>query len=71
VAAANLAAEIEGGKPSAVYDHEIKLVIDEGGHSSIYFSKELGDGHGATVRRGRFWGWAKWVHEKYWESLHG
>ncbi|HWW76801.1 MAG TPA: FAD-dependent oxidoreductase [Pyrinomonadaceae bacterium] len=71
VAAANLAAEIDGAEPSAVYNHEMKLVIDEGGHSSIYFSKELGNGHGATVRQGRFWGWAKWVHEKYWESLHG
>ena len=71
VAAANLAAEIEGGQPPAVYEHEIKLVIDEGGHSSIYFSKELGDGHGASVRQGRFWGWAKWAHEKYWESRHG
>ena len=69
VAAANLADEIEGREPSAVYDHEIRLVIDEGGHSSIYFRKELGD-HGASVRQGRFWGWAKWVHEKYWEGLH-
>jgi NADH dehydrogenase FAD-containing subunit len=71
VAAANLAAEIEGAEPSAVYDHEIKLVIDEGGDSSIYFRKGPGDDHGVTVRQGRFWGWAKWVQEKYWESLHG
>ena len=69
VAAANLADEIEGREPSAVYDHEIRLVIDEGGDSSIYFRKGPGD-RDASVRQGRFWGWAKWVHEKYWEGLH-
>ena len=69
VAAANLASEIEAREPSAVYEHEIRMVIDEGGHDSIYFRKGPGD-HDASVRRGRFWGWAKWAHEKYWEGLH-
>lgn len=69
VAAANLADEIEGREPSAVYDHEVRLVIDEGGDGSIYFRKGPGD-RDASVRQGRFWGWAKWVQEKYWEGLH-
>lgn len=69
-AASNLAAEIEGRAPEAVYRHEIKLVMDEGGEGSIYFHKDLeGEGE-ASVRRGRFWGWAKRVHEKYWQALH-
>ena len=71
VAAANLAAEIEGREPSAVYEDEIRLVIDEGGHSSVYFRKGAGKNSGASVRQGRFWGWAKWAQEKYWEGLHG
>ncbi|HYY97903.1 MAG TPA: FAD-dependent oxidoreductase, partial [Pyrinomonadaceae bacterium] len=70
VAAENLAAEIEGHEPSAAYRHEMRLVIDEGGDSSIYFRKDLGEESDATVRQGRFWGWAKWVQEKYWERLH-
>ena len=70
VAAANLAAEVEGREPSARYEHGVRLVIDEGGDSSIYFRKELGDDSVASVRQGRFWGWAKHVHEKYWEAVH-
>ena len=45
------------------------MVIDEGGHGSIYFCKRPG-GADASVRHGRFWGWAKWAHEKYWEGRH-
>lgn len=69
-AAANLAAEIEGRAPEAVYRHEIKLVMDEGGADSIYFHKDLDSDGAASVRRGRFWGWAKRVQERYWEALH-
>jgi hypothetical protein len=45
------------------------MVIDEGGDGSIYFRKGPGD-RDASVRQGRFWGWAKRVHERYWEGLH-
>jgi sulfide:quinone oxidoreductase len=69
-AAANLAAEIEGRAPEAVYRHEIKLVMDEGGADSIYLHKDLDGDGAASVRRGRFWGWAKRVQERYWEALH-
>ena len=70
VAARNLASEIEGRAPEAVYRHEIKLVMDEGGDDSIYFHKDLEGEGAARVRRGRFWGWAKRAHEKYWQALH-
>ena len=70
VAADNLAAEIEGRAPLAIYRHELMLVIDEGGRDSIYLHKRLAPESKASVRQGRFWGWAKWVHEKYWEGLH-
>lgn len=68
VAARNLAAEIEGRPFNAEYRQEMMLVIDEGGSDSIYFHKALWDEDAeSTVRKGRFWSWAKRVHEKYWQ----
>jgi sulfide:quinone oxidoreductase len=70
VAAANLAAEIEGREPEANYDHELMMVIDEGGEDSIYLHHKLWDEEGADLRQGRFWGWAKRAHMRYWTRLH-
>jgi len=70
VAAANLADELEGRAPSAKYEHEMTLVVDEGGKDSVYLHKGLWDDDGKSVRHGRFWGWAKRVHEKYWRAQH-
>jgi len=70
VAATNLAAEIEGRAPVARYQHEMRFVIDELGGESLYLHKELSTDEPATVRQGRFWSWAKRVHEKYWEVSH-
>lgn len=70
VAANNLAMEIRGHQPDAVYDHEMMLVIDEGGEETIYLYKELWDDQKSTVRQGRFWSWAKRIHDKYWLVTH-
>jgi sulfide:quinone oxidoreductase len=70
VAAANIALEIEGLEPLPVYDHEMMLVIDEGGGDTIYLHKGLWDTEPAVVGQGRFWTWAKRVHEKYWLAKH-
>jgi len=70
VAAANLAQEIKGLEPIATYNHELMLVIDEGGEDTIYLHKDLWVDEPATVRQGRFWDWAKRVHEKYWLARH-
>ncbi len=70
VAAANLAAEIKGCEPEASYDHELMLVIDEGGKDSIYLHRKLWDEEGVDLRQGRFWGWAKRAHTRYWTRLH-
>jgi sulfide:quinone oxidoreductase len=70
VAAANLAAEIDGHEPISTYIHELRLVIDEGGSDSIYVYKDLWVDEPANVRQGRFWSWAKRVQEKYWEASH-
>ncbi len=71
IAAENLAAEIEGRAPSATYNHEVMLVVDEGGKDSVYLHKDLWDeGTTKSVGHGRFWSWAKRVHEKYFQAQH-
>ena len=70
VAAANMAAEIQGRTPAATYSHEMRLVIDEGGPDSVYIHKDIWTNEPASVRQGRFWSWAKRAQEKYWEARH-
>jgi sulfide:quinone oxidoreductase len=70
VAAANLAAEISGHQPITHYDHDMMMVLDVADRDSIYFHKDLWSDDPASVRQGRFWSWAKRVHEKYWEATH-
>jgi sulfide:quinone oxidoreductase len=70
VAATNVAFELKGLEPQPLYNHEIMLVVDEGGSESIYLHKGLWDNDPAIVRQGRFWTWAKRVHDKYWRAKH-
>jgi len=71
VAAANLAAEIEGREPAALYAHEMRFVIDEiGGGNGLYVHKDIWGNEPATVKQGRFWSWAKQIQKKYWEVKH-
>lgn len=70
VAAANLAAAIDGHPPVSNYEHELRAVIDEGGGDSLYVHKDLWVNEPAEVKQGRFWRWAKFAHEKYWETSH-
>jgi sulfide:quinone oxidoreductase len=70
VAAANLAAEINGNAPIVQYSHEMRLVIDEFGSDSIYLHKDLWSEDPGLVRQGRFWSWAKRAQQRYWEHSH-
>ncbi|MFN7948089.1 MAG: FAD-dependent oxidoreductase [Blastocatellia bacterium] len=70
VAAANLAAEVSGHEPAIRYDHELMLVIDEGGEDSIFLYKDLWERKHARVSQGLFWGWAKQINQKYWQRKH-
>ena len=70
VAAANVAAEIAGHQPISHYDHDMMMVLDVFDGESIYFHKDLWSDDPASVRQGRFWSWAKRLHEKYWEAVH-
>jgi len=69
VAAANLAAEIEGREPTSHYEHEMRFVI-EGVGDSLYLHKDLWTDDPATVKQGRFWSWAKRVQKSLWEVSH-
>ena len=70
VAAANLAAEIEGAEPISHYIHEMRFVIDDAGADGLYLNKDIWTDEPATVRQGRFWSWAKRAQQRYWELTH-
>lgn len=70
VAAENIAAEIQGRAVSAVYDHDLTLVLETDGKDSIYLHKDLWTDDPAKIRQGRFWAWAKRGHEQYWMRRH-
>jgi sulfide:quinone oxidoreductase len=70
VAATNLAAAIDGKEPITHYVHEMQFVIDEAGGDSIYLHKDMWTNTPATLRRGRFWSWAKRAQKEYWEVSH-
>jgi sulfide:quinone oxidoreductase len=70
VAAANVAAAIEGHAPVSHYEHEMRFVIDGVGSDSLYLQKDLWLDQPAAVRQGRFWSWAKRVQKEYWEATH-
>ncbi len=70
VAAANLVSEIAGRQPQKTYNHEMMLVIDEGGSDSIFLRKGLWEQEPSVVKQNRFWTWAKRVHNKFWVAKH-
>jgi sulfide:quinone oxidoreductase len=70
VAAENLVAEIQGRALSAVYDHEMMLVIDAAGQDSIFMRKDLWSDDPADIKRGKFWAWTKRMEKRYWKAKH-
>jgi hypothetical protein len=66
----NVALELAGLDPLSSYNHDMMLVIDEGGGDTIYLHRGLWDNKPAIVRQGRFWSWAKRVHDKHWLTTH-
>lgn len=69
IAAENVLAEIKGEEPSAQYYHEIKAIIDAGGANSIYLHYGIWDDNVFSLRKGTFWGWAKSIHDLYWQAI--
>ena len=70
VAAANLAAEIDGHEAVSHYTHELRLIIEEAGGDGIYLHKNIWSDQPETVKQGQFWNWAKRVQQKYWQLSH-
>lgn len=70
VVAENLIAEIQSRPLSAVYDHEMMLVIDAAGQDSIFLRKDLWSDDPADIKQGRFWAWAKRMEKRYWKAQH-
>lgn len=70
VAAANVAAQIAGTGAPLRYEHNIMMILESGDRESIYFQKDLWSDEPSSVRQGRFWSWAKRVHQKYWNATH-
>jgi sulfide:quinone oxidoreductase len=69
VAAANILSEIKGETPQEVYYHEIATII-EGGADSIYLHYGIWDESLYRVKNGSLWGWAKYIHDKYWQAVN-
>ena len=70
VAAANVALEVEGLNPLSAYNHEMMMVIDADGEDTIYLHQDLWAREPANVGQGRFWSWAKRIHDRYWIARH-
>jgi sulfide:quinone oxidoreductase len=70
VAAENIVAEIKGQEPKEYYYHEIAAIIDQGGADSIYLHYGIWDKSLYRLKKGRFWGWVKKIHNKLWRTMH-
>lgn len=70
VAAANIISEIKGEEPVAEYYHEIATIIDAGGADSIYLHYGIWDDSLYRLKKGKFWGWAKEIHDRFWRAKH-
>ena len=70
VAAENIISEISGKEPEKEYYHEIATVIDARGADSIYLHYGIWDDTQYSLKKGRFWGWAKELHDTAWRARH-
>lgn len=70
VAAANIESELNAQQPEKEYYHEIATIIDAGGPDSIFLHYGIWDNERFSVKKGRFWGWAKEMHDNLWKARH-
>jgi sulfide:quinone oxidoreductase len=70
VAADNILSEVKGEEPSAEYYHEINTIIDAGGADSIHLHYGIWDDKDFALQQGRFWSWAKNIHDRAWQAQH-
>lgn len=70
VASENIIWEINGEEPNVEYYHEIAAIIDAGGADSIYLHYGIWDDTQYRLKKGKFWGWAKEIHDRFWRAKH-
>ena len=70
VAAANIISDLKAEEPEKEYYHEIATIIDAGGPDSIYLHYGIWDQELYRLKKGRFWGFAKELHDKVWQARH-
>ena len=66
----NILSELAGGKLQSVYSQEIATIIDEGGGDSIYLHYGIWDDSLYRLKTGSLWDWAKYIHERFWQTAH-
>ncbi len=69
VAAANIVSEIHGGIAKEIYNHDIALIIDEGGDDAIFLHYGIWDDTLRGLKTGKMWSRMKNKHNQLWEVV--
>ena len=69
VAAANIVSELHGGIARKIYNHDIALIIDEGGEDAIYLHYGIWDDTLHGLKEGKMWSRMKNKHNQLWEVV--
>ena len=69
VAAANIASEIQGGIARKIYNHDIAVIIDEGGDDAIFLHYGIWDDTLHGLKTGKMWSRMKNEHNQLWEVV--
>ncbi len=69
VAAANIVSEIHGGMAREIYNHDIALIIDEGGDDAIFLHYGIWDDTLRGLKTGKMWSRMKSKHNQLWEVV--
>ena len=69
IAAENIRSEIHGGVPRKIYQHDIALIIDEGGDAGIFLHYGILDETLYGLKEGKMWSRMKNKHNQLWEVV--
>jgi sulfide:quinone oxidoreductase len=69
VAAENIATELRGGTPTKLYQHDISLIIDEGGDDAIFLNYGVLDNTLYGLKTGKMWSRMKNEHNQLWHVV--
>ena len=69
VAAENIMSEIQGGVPRKIYQHDIALIVDEGGDAGIFLHYGIWDDTLYGLKEGKMWSRMKNKYNQLWEVV--